>query len=318
MLSSRRSLKCVVFAALFLAMPLVGSSRRGQTVIFVDDDAVLGGDGSSWGMAYKFLQDALANAVAGTEIRVAQGTYKPDQDEAGNVTPGHREAAFQLINGVALMGGFAGIGALNPDVRNIELFETILSGDLLGNDGPFFQNNHDNSYHVLIGSGTDETALLDGFMITAGNADGPSPFPRSRGGGIHIRSGNPMLRYCTFRANRSAFDGGAVAILFSNPTLTNCHFIDNTSAYGGGLTNCGSSAVLIACEFDGNTAELGGGGMYSERDGSPMLIDCTFLSNSALGFGPFSGVVGCTITTVPRQPLVDAPSLPISRYSAGR
>ena len=63
------------------------------------------------------------------------GTYKPDQDEAGSIMPGGRAATFQLINGLALMGGFAGIGAPDPDERGIELHETILSGDLAGNDG---------------------------------------------------------------------------------------------------------------------------------------------------------------------------------------
>jgi len=37
-----------------------------------------------------------------------------------------------LINGVALKGGFAGVGVIDPDVRDIDLYETILSGDLLG------------------------------------------------------------------------------------------------------------------------------------------------------------------------------------------
>jgi len=32
------------------------------------------------------------------------------------------------------MGGYAGLGEKNPDARDVKLFETILSGDLLGND----------------------------------------------------------------------------------------------------------------------------------------------------------------------------------------
>ena len=81
-----------------------------------------------------------------------------DFGEGGIVTPGDREATFQLINGVSLMGGYAGIGADDPDERNIELFESILSGDLLGNDLPDFVNNDENSWHVVTGSGTGDTA----------------------------------------------------------------------------------------------------------------------------------------------------------------
>jgi hypothetical protein len=68
--------------ALLLTAPL-----QAQTTWHVDDDAAAGGDGTTWSTAYKYLQDALAVATAGDEIRVAQGTYKPDQDEGGNVTP---------------------------------------------------------------------------------------------------------------------------------------------------------------------------------------------------------------------------------------
>jgi len=99
------------------------SAANAQVIIYVDDDAPLGGDGASWAAAYKYLQDALAAASDGDEIRVAGGTYTPDQDEAGNVTPGDREATFQLINGVAVRGGYRGCpegdcGSGDPDERD--------------------------------------------------------------------------------------------------------------------------------------------------------------------------------------------------------
>ncbi len=85
-------------AALVSVLGLSLSVAGAQTVVHVDDAAALGGDGTSWQTAYMYLQDALIGAAGGTEIRVAQGTHKPDQDEAGNVTPGDREATFQLIS----------------------------------------------------------------------------------------------------------------------------------------------------------------------------------------------------------------------------
>ncbi|MHC4527469.1 MAG: hypothetical protein ACYS29_06295, partial [Planctomycetota bacterium] len=89
-------------------------------VIYVDDDAPLGGDGNSWPTAYKYLQDALYRPPAGgDQIWVAAGTYKPDHDEGGNVTPRQRSETFQLINGVALYGGFAG----NEDPCSFDLAE---------------------------------------------------------------------------------------------------------------------------------------------------------------------------------------------------
>ena len=97
-------------------------------VLFVDDDAPLGGDGQTWGTAYRFLQDALFDAAGDltiNEIRVAQGTYTPDQDEAGNVIPGDRAATFNPLSGVSMPGGFAGRGAVDPDVRGIVQHTTV-------------------------------------------------------------------------------------------------------------------------------------------------------------------------------------------------
>lgn len=131
-------------------------------VIYVDDDVSPSGNGSSWVSAYSHLQDALSFASSGDEIRVAQGLYKPDQGTL--MTPGDCRATFQLINGVQLNGGYAGIIAINPDERDIDLYETILSGEI-GADVLT-----DNSYHVLNGSGVDSSAGIDGFIIQYGYA----------------------------------------------------------------------------------------------------------------------------------------------------
>ena len=69
-----------------LTFGLIAPEASGQSVMYVDDDAPLGGDGAAWGTAIRYLQDALHQAAAGDEIRVAGGRYTPDQDEGGNVT----------------------------------------------------------------------------------------------------------------------------------------------------------------------------------------------------------------------------------------
>ena len=89
---------------------LTGRLVFAQSALYVDVNAT--GpvhDGTSWCSAYTFLQDALAEAEASggvvSEIRVADGVYKPDR--GANVTPSDREASFQLLNGVTLRGGYA-------------------------------------------------------------------------------------------------------------------------------------------------------------------------------------------------------------------
>ena len=297
--------------ALLLRGILIGllATPCGASVIYVDDDAPLGGDGLTWETPFTYLQDALAVAQAGDDIRVAQGTYKPDQDEAGNVTSGDREATFQLVNGVAIYGGYAGLGAADPDERDIELYETVLSGDLAGDDEPDFVNHDENSYHVLNGSSTDTTAILDGFSIVAGYGNGSSAY--DDGGGIRIVEGSPALANCTFTANYGVAGGAMINVWSSNPTITDCSFIgnraeaeggairnghgsnsaftnctffDNHASQGGGaISNIDGSPIFTNCLFSGNVAANAGGAMINEGSGTATLLNCTFVSNSVQG-----------------------------------
>ena len=97
---------------IFMTVCLGAGAVHGQTVVYVDVTATGTNNGSSWCDAYVYLQDALAAAGPSTEIRVAQGIYRPDQG-AGQ-TPSDREATFQLLDGVALRGGYAGCGGGRP------------------------------------------------------------------------------------------------------------------------------------------------------------------------------------------------------------
>ena len=283
---------------------LVGSVNASGKVIYVDDDASLGGNGQNWATPYRYLQDALGTAVSGDEIRVAEGIYKTDEDSAHPGGTGDREATFQLKNGVAVKGGYAGFGEPVPDTRDIDLNETILSGDLNSNDGPNFARNDENSYHVITSSGTDETTLLDGFTIIGGNANGNGAHDKGGGmfnesgsptltgcnftqnsadvdgGGIYGEYANPVMTDCTFTSN-SARNGGAINNRYSNLTLTNCAFSGNMAYHGGGINIFRSSAMLTNCAFSGNLATFGGG-IYS-YEGNQTLSNCTFTGNSASG-----------------------------------
>ena len=123
-------------------------------VIYVDANRLPGGDGITWETAYKYLQDALYKPpTGGDQIWVATGTYYPDEDERANVTPNDRTETFQLINDVALYGGFPSGGNV-WETRDPNQHETILNGDLNGDDVGF-TNNGENSYHVVTGSGVN-------------------------------------------------------------------------------------------------------------------------------------------------------------------
>ena len=270
---------------------LVTASAALGKIIYVDADATGANDGSSWADAYNSPQDALADAnsaVKPVEIRVAEGIYTPDSNSADPNGTGDRTATFQLINDVALKGGYTGFGQPDPNGRDIELYETILSGDLDGNDVDVNDpcdletepTRSENSYHVLTGSGTDETAILDGFIIKGGNANSLSTW---KGGGMYC-DGDPVLNNCTFILNSAADSGGGMYNSSgSNPTLTNCTFANNSAYTGGGMQNYHSAPVLVNCTFRQNWAR-GGGGMDNWRS-NVILTNCTFAKNSA----PYDG-----------------------------
>jgi hypothetical protein len=261
-----------------------GGTAPTTGIYYVDADATGRNDGSSWVDAHWCLQDALVPAQSGDEIHVAQGIYKPDRQVVRTQlgfqirSSGDRKDTFQVKDGVIVRGGYAGFGEPDPDARNAGLYETILSGDLNGDDGPAFANNADNSYHVVTGSGADDTAVLDGFTITAGNANGSLQDGTGWGGGMYNDSGGPTVANCTFSRNSAKY-GGGMENWASDPILTNCIFSGNSAEYGAGMENAKASPTLANCTFSGNSAMYGAGMENWASD--PILTNCTFSGNFA-------------------------------------
>jgi len=259
--------------------------------IYVDADAAGANNGSSWQNAYVYLQEALAAANLSekpVEIRVAQGVYRPNQGLVAIPEFDWRTTTFQLVSGVAIKGGYAGLGQPDPNARNVELYETILSGDLNGNDADVADpcdllnepTRADNSYHVVTGSGTDLMAILDGFSVTGGNAlnnEGKT------GGGILNMYGNPTLNNCTVKKN-IAVNGGGMFNSYSSPTLNYCVFQENSADRCGGMQNANSSPALTNCIFRRNYSYRTGGGMYNNRSDT-LISNCLFTNNRARFYG---------------------------------
>ncbi|MHC4575512.1 MAG: S8 family serine peptidase, partial [Planctomycetota bacterium] len=126
----------------------------GGDVIYVNRAAAGCDNGISWTHAYTDLQSALARAAkgCGSQIWVAAGTYKPTTDTQDST------ATFQIPDGVALCGGFPNTGDPTWEDRDWVNNETILTGDVDGDDNP-------DVYNVVTASDVSGTTI-DGFTLT--------------------------------------------------------------------------------------------------------------------------------------------------------
>jgi hypothetical protein len=319
----RRPLPAVFLAA----FALLASPAAHAATMHVKADATGANDGSSWANAFTSLQPAIASAQHGDEVWVAAGTYRPTSWPNGG--SGVRLMHFSLRTGVAVLGGFAGTeteaGGRNPAAN-----PTLLCGDI-GVAGDASDNCHHVFWHPA-GTGLDATAVLDGFTIANGNANGnlehrygggmynhgSSPTladcvfvgnaagSAGRGGGMANRAGStPALLGCAFSGNAAAGMGGGMWNDGSSPTLVDCIFVGNTAGaggHGGGMANTGgASPALSGCAFDANAAGNSGGGLYAEGS-SPTLVDCAFTDNAAwrgagmrnLGVSAAMAMTGCS------------------------
>jgi parallel beta-helix repeat protein len=244
-------------------------------VVYVDADASGADNGASWDDAFTDLQDGL-DAPGGEEIWVAEGTYLPTVEHEGS---GDRYRSYQLKNGVALYGGFdPSVGDVGWQDRDWAKNVAILSCDIGTEVDPA-----DNCYHVFYhpyGTDLDSTAILDGFVVTGGNADGS--VNHGVGGGMYNRDSSPNVSNCAFSGN-SASAGGGMYNRESSPVLTNCTFEGNTAidyeSVGGGMYNNSSSPTLSGCTFSGSRAWYGAAIFNSSS--SPVLTNCTFFGNEA-------------------------------------
>lgn len=244
---------CVPGIGILAAIALAASSAAQP--VFVDSAAIGNNDGTSWANAYLDLQSALSDGTT-RAIWVKAGVYRP-----GN--PGEQSARFS-ISQRTLYGGFAG-NESNLAQRNTLANVTILSADLVGDDGPDFSNRADNS-PVLVDL---DSASLDGVFL--------------RGATDHavIMAGITRVVSCIFHEN----SGACVASDLSAPpaflnAVDNCRFLRN----GGKAIDVESRAQIRNCEFQRNGLLTGEPAVAirprrSVNTSQSNVINCNFLDN---------------------------------------
>ncbi len=322
-----------LFAAFILIAGFVSTGTCAAAVIYVDAEAPGANNGSSWTDAYNYLQDALtdANSTAKpVEVRVAQGIYKPDRFSAEPNGTGDPNSCFMLFNGLTLLGGYAGYAQPDQGARDVHLYETVLSGDLDDNDAVVLHaeplltepSRVENTRRIVYaGTGVDRTAIIDGFTITAGNADG-SGLPDGSGSyqcgaGLEMRWASAQVRSCTFVRNSAVWYGGAVVCSGGNPRFIGCRFLQNAGFHGGGLALVSSNGAELAdCYFRANYAGYTGGALVIDAAFAEVR-QCRFMDNAAEWSGGAVSILPGKSSTIDRCIFINNTARATMWYSGG-
>jgi len=244
-------------------------------IIYVDVNADGSNNGLSWYNADPSLQSALEKVELwnANQIWVAEGTYQPtkrtDIQEPYSAT-------FQLLNGIAIYGGFPSGGGK----RNRLEHETILDGDM----DPF------GVYYVVLAVDVNEATILNGFTVKKGML-----------GGIECRNSSTKARIINCNiADNSGY--GIKCWYDAEPNIINCKIERNDDS---GIRCQDASPTIINCEIANNgqiSTGGGGGGIYCESDASPEITNCIFYGNSAASGGGICNsyssptITNCTFT----------------------
>jgi uncharacterized repeat protein (TIGR01451 family) len=235
-------------------------------VIYVDCDRVQGHNtGMSWEDAYLHLHSALnrARAGCGSEIWVAEGTYKPSG------------ATFQLAAGIPVYGHFAGnetsLGQRNLKNPNNE---TILTSD----------------YNVVTASNFSQGAILDGFTVTGASTASVKIeqadlevrnclITGSGRYGIVATSSNFTVIGCTIKNNANY----GISAVVSSFTVADCNIHNNLLGIYSDFAN--NNTLPETRIEDGIIHNNSSYGIYLYRGGSllPVITGCKIFSNSYQG-----------------------------------
>ncbi|MGB5980530.1 MAG: choice-of-anchor Q domain-containing protein [Nonlabens sp.] len=270
-------------------------------IVYVDINATGANNGSSWTNAYTDLNAAIDGAT-NTEVWIAAGSY---------LRAGNRSTAFNLGSGMELYGGFNGT-EVTRDQRDPETFFSILTGDIQNNDIPVTSidfndtSRSENKYNIVNIDG--DNVVLDGLIVSGGNANGANFFEQEGSAIIVNDSENLRINNCTV-SNQINNRGAAIRAFASDANATmslfidRCLFTENLARFGTSLlvstTSSSnydtviSNSVFTRNETKNITGNDGNSGVMWFRNDTgnnnvATVVNCTFTDNDFQGTG-YSG-----------------------------
>jgi cysteine-rich repeat protein len=241
-------------------------------------------DGLTWASALATVQEGIRAAAAQPtpcEVWVAAGVYL--------AWTGAQSDTLQLEPGVALYGGFAGTETSREE-RSWDAHPSLLDGREPG-------STWRRVFHVVTGA---DDALLDGFTIKGGRADGVGL--DGNGGGLLASGVSPTVANCRFEDNEARWGGALYLGTGSASEVRDSTFLGNRADFGGAVASVDASALLTGLHLEDNAAAVSGGAVYALR-GRLSATGSAFEQNrSAIDGGGLAGVdayvlvAGCTLT----------------------
>ena len=306
-------MKTGYFRMLFtlLAVLLLGSAAKAQTIYYVTPDGKNPTDGNQWEVSgitdeqILTLPEALAKANAGDQIWLLGFEQITSADQL-YVAP---EGGFTVKSGVKLYGGFRGTERTideRPTLGKAPYFtyRSVLSGDINRDDKvdeinyvyPTNTTRSDNAKHVLSlnmvptqQSGNNNTypTVVNGFTVIGGNAT-------DFGGGIYVYGSNAgggayQIEKCFLLNNYAAQGGGAIYVsadvkaTSTESRIVDCVVYNNLAGVrsgsenlGGGINIAGSGTIVNSSIFNNE----GGGVRLSS---SAKAVNLTIARNTVMG-----------------------------------
>lgn len=234
------------------------------------------------------LDYALKNAVSGTVIHIAAGTYIPESTITGGDSSDPGDITFEINKNITLIGGYPANAAGKAVTADPAVNKTILSGQLSSGE----------AYHVVTVSAPkieDQKVVLNGLVITGGNAStagtsasiNGAAFRRDYGGGMTIGGALVEINNCEIIENRSEkFVAGLFIFGDASVTIKNSKINKNISkSNGAGIWANASKVYIYGSEVNENETSGTAAGVHAYPDAALYMYNSTVANNKGKSYG---------------------------------